>query len=211
MSIELIGAPQSSFVRTVRIVCEEKGTPYRLTPARPHSPEVDAIHPLGKIPVMRHGDVQLFESRAIAGYVDRVFPGPKLFPENAVLGARIEQWVSVCNSSILPALNGYLQCFFFSGAPDGKPDEEGMAARLPQVRSLISLLDRAVAASGCLASNDFTYADMNLLPVLAYLSEVPQSATALSDTTHLAGYLARHSQRQSFQNTRPPAFTALSA
>jgi glutathione S-transferase len=44
----------------------------------PHTPEVVAIHPFGKIPVMRHGDVTLAESRAICGYVDRAFDGPAL-------------------------------------------------------------------------------------------------------------------------------------
>jgi len=66
--LEIIGAPQSTFVRTVRIACEEKQVPYRLTPAVPHSPEVNAIHPLGTIPVMRHGDFRLFESKAIVTY-----------------------------------------------------------------------------------------------------------------------------------------------
>ncbi|MGH7881209.1 MAG: SRPBCC domain-containing protein, partial [Candidatus Binataceae bacterium] len=91
--IELIGSAQSSFVRIVRIACHEKGVAYRLTPARPHSPEVNAIHPLGKIPVMLHGRCQLFESKAIATYIDRAFPGPKLFPDDAVSCAQIEQWV----------------------------------------------------------------------------------------------------------------------
>ena len=44
--LEIIGAPQSSFVRTVRIACEEKGVAYRLTPAMPHSAAVLAVHPL---------------------------------------------------------------------------------------------------------------------------------------------------------------------
>ena len=61
-TLEIIGAPQSNFVRTARIACMEKGVPYTLTPARPHTPEVDAVHPLGKIPAMRHGEVTLCES-----------------------------------------------------------------------------------------------------------------------------------------------------
>jgi glutathione S-transferase len=60
------------------MVCEEKGVAYRLMPARPHSPEVDFIHLFGKIPVMRYGDFHLFESKAIAAFVDRAFPGSKL-------------------------------------------------------------------------------------------------------------------------------------
>lgn len=206
MQLEIIGAPQSSFVRTVRIALEEKGVAYRLTSAMPHSAEVEAIHPLGRIPVMRHGEVELFESRAIAGYVDRVFPGLRLFPEDALGAARIEQWVSVCTSTILPELNRYLQYFFFSGRQDGTPDEAGMAARLPEVRRLLQILDRAVAKNGQLATEDFSYADMNLLPVLYYLSDVVESAEVLAMLEHLPAYLTTHAGRESVMATRPPAF-----
>lgn len=74
--IELIGVPQSTCVRAARTACEEKGVAYRLTPLPPDTPEVLAIHPLGKIPVMRHGDFSLCETRAVVAYVDRAFPGP---------------------------------------------------------------------------------------------------------------------------------------
>ena len=43
--LQIIGAPQSNYVCVVRIACLEKGVPYTLVPATPHSPEVDAIHP----------------------------------------------------------------------------------------------------------------------------------------------------------------------
>ena len=33
---------------------------------------------------MRHGDVTLFESKAIAHYVDNLLPGPEFFPEDAL-------------------------------------------------------------------------------------------------------------------------------
>src|SRR5260370_9957372 len=82
--LEIIGAPQSTFVRTVRIACEEKGVAYGLTPAMPHSAAVSAVHPLGKIPVMRCGSVELFESKAIATFVDRAFQGSVRARDNAV-------------------------------------------------------------------------------------------------------------------------------
>src|SRR5436190_2219865 len=53
--LQLIGAPQSNFVWVCRIACAEKGVPYTLEPARPHTPEIEPIHPVGKIPAMRHG------------------------------------------------------------------------------------------------------------------------------------------------------------
>ena len=55
--LEIIGAPFSNYVRSIRMLCEEKGVTYKLTPSRPQSPEVRAIHPAGQIPVMRHGNV----------------------------------------------------------------------------------------------------------------------------------------------------------
>ena len=74
-TLEIIGAPQSNFVRTTRIACMEEDVPYTLNPARPHTPDADAIHPFGKIPVMRHGDVTLCESTGICVYIDRAFDG----------------------------------------------------------------------------------------------------------------------------------------
>ena len=57
-NLEIIGFPQSTYVRVARMACEEKGVAYDLRPAPPHSPEVLAIHPFGKIPAMRHGDIR---------------------------------------------------------------------------------------------------------------------------------------------------------
>jgi len=47
-SVEIIGGALSTYTRTARVVCEEKGIPYLHKPARPREPEVAAIHPFGK-------------------------------------------------------------------------------------------------------------------------------------------------------------------
>ena len=77
---EIIGSAQSTYTRVVRMVCEEKGIAYALTETPLRAPEVLAIHPFGKMPVLRHGDVALCESKAIATYLDRSFPRPACFP-----------------------------------------------------------------------------------------------------------------------------------
>src|SRR5579863_2274884 len=120
--LELIGAAPSVFVRATRLACEEKGVPYALTVAAPHSPPVLAISPFGRIPVMRHEDFELFESSAIIEYIDAVFPGPRLFPEEARAAALIRQWASAVVSNIFPALGGYLQANAFPKGPGGLPD-----------------------------------------------------------------------------------------
>lgn len=37
--LTIIGVPFSNYVRSVRMLCEEKGVPYALEPAAPHSPQ----------------------------------------------------------------------------------------------------------------------------------------------------------------------------
>jgi len=61
---EIIGSARSTYTRVVRMVCEEKRIDYDLTECALGAPELRAIHPLGKMPVLRHGDVKLFESKA---------------------------------------------------------------------------------------------------------------------------------------------------
>src|SRR5213592_2592887 len=91
---EIIGSKASTYARAVCMVCEEKGIDYTLTDVTLGAPELRAIHPLGKMPVLRHGDLALFESAAIAGYLDRSFGGAKLFPSDPRQAALTKQWVS---------------------------------------------------------------------------------------------------------------------
>jgi glutathione S-transferase len=83
---EIIGSARSTYTRVVCMVCEEKAIEYTLTETALRAPELLAIHPFGKMPVLRHGDVELFESKAIATYLDRAFPGPFVFPSEPRLG-----------------------------------------------------------------------------------------------------------------------------
>jgi len=112
--LQIIGAPQSNYVWVARIACHEKGVPYTLVPVMPHTSEVEAIHPLGKIPALRHGDVTLAESRAIRFYIDHVFNGPSLVSRDAVEGALTEQWISIVNTHFDALVaRPYIGAYFF--------------------------------------------------------------------------------------------------
>jgi glutathione S-transferase len=205
--LEIIGAPQSNYVAAIRIACREKGAAYTLVPARPHSPEVDAIHPFGKIPVMRHGAVTLSESRAIAYYIDHAFDGPPLAPRDPLGGARVEEWISLVNTGIDPLLvRQYLRAYIFPGTADGSPDRPAIDAALPQMERHFALLDRAVAATGYLVGDTFTLADMNLLPILFYMNKTPEGGALLRRAASLDGYFRRHWARPSAQEAAPPPF-----
>jgi glutathione S-transferase len=204
-NVEIIGFAPSTYVRTARMVCEEKAIPYELKPAPPHSPDVAAIHPFGKIPVMRHGDFELCESKAIATYLDLTFPGPKLIPTEPRHAALTEQWVSLVNTRMDGTMiRTYLFAYIFPKTEDGAPDRKAIDAVLPALKDEIGLLDRAVAKGGYLAGDSFTFADINVMPILFYLQKFPEAAAAIAAAKPLADYYERLAARPSFQNTTPP-------
>ena len=203
--VEILGFPQSTYTRVARMVCEEKAIPYDLKAAPPHSADVTAIHPFGKIPVMRHGDFELCESKAIATYLDRTFPGPSLMPADSRLAALAEQWISLVNTAMDTTLiRTYLFHYIFPKTADRQPDRAGIAAVAPALREQIGILDKAVEKTGHLAGDQFTLADINLMPILFYVRQFPEGGEAIAAARGLAAYYDRHSARASFKNTIPP-------
>ena len=202
--LELIGASPSNYVWTCRIALAEKGVAYRHSEVMPHTAEVDAIHPFGKSPVMRHGAVEIFESRAIYGYIDSVFPGTKLMPTDPVVAAQVEQWISLVNTHIDPVwVRQYLRGYVFPGTPDGSPDRALIDAAVPKMEAQFAVMDRAVGKTGHLVGDAFTLADMNFLPILYYMGKWAESSALLQRSSALKQYLDRHVARKSVQENIP--------
>jgi glutathione S-transferase len=202
--LQIIGGPASNYVWMCRIACAEKGVPYSLTSVMPHTPEVDAIHPFGKIPVMRHGDVTLGESRAICAYIDRTFDGRPLVPADPVKAAQVEQWVSIINTHIDPVwIRQYVGAgYLFPGTPDKSPNRTAIDAALAKMQQQFPVMDAAVK-SGHLVGDMFTLADMNFMPILFYMNKFPESSALLATSPNLKAYFERHIARKSVQDAIP--------
>ena len=203
--VEILGSERSSYTRVVRMVCEEKDIDYVLTDTQLGAPALRAIHPFGRMPVLRHGDFVLCESKAIATYLDRSFDGPELIPADAKLAAQVEQWVSLVNTTVDPLLvRTYLFAYIAPKGADGKPDRGAIEAMMPRVHEHLALLERTLAASDYLVGDRFTLADINLLPILFYISRMPDTADAFAAGTALRRYYDTQAARPSFVRTVPP-------
>ncbi len=199
--LEIVGAPLSNFVWTTRIAAEEKGVPYKLVPVGPHSPDVDAIHPWGKIPVLRHEGFNLCESRAITTYIDRAFPGRALVPDNARDAAMVEQWTSLLLTTIdKVVVRDYLLAYVFPGTPDGKPDRARVDAAVPAMQKAIGVLEAGMDNW----VGGFTIADCYLLPIAFYARSMPESGEAMKNAPKLSAWLAAALERPSVKATIPP-------
>jgi len=104
--VTILGLPPSCYVRTVLMTCANKGLSCMLQPVDFRSNDYLQEHPFRKMPVMHHGDVKLYESLAIATYIDEVFDGPALQPKSPAELALMMQWISVTNDYLYKTIVG---------------------------------------------------------------------------------------------------------
>lgn len=204
-SIRIHGVPPSTFTRTVRLACHEKGIDYGLVPAFPA--QVEPLNPFRKIPAITHGDVTLFESLAILRYFDRAFPGPKLWPEGAVEAALCDQWSSaVCDSLVNAALRYMAARFGFLPVP-----AEMVQKYLDKTAEVVPIFDRQLGKSRFLAGASLTAADLFLAPVLFYFPDIPELKAILDTAPNCRRWLAEMASRPSVRATEPQQKPQLAA
>jgi glutathione S-transferase len=197
----IYGVPQSTYVRTVRMVCVEKSVVYRLESLEMGQPSHLALHPWGKMPALRHGDLALFETAAIARYIDRAFPGPRLVPESAMAEARMEQWISAYIDYIYrPAARGVILRHFGFVPAD---DKERAIAAEATVKSL-GTIESVLASSPWLAGDMLSLADLLVAPLLYWYRMLPEGEAIAGKFPAVERWYAAIEQRPSFQATIPP-------
>ena len=89
---------RSSASRRVRLCLEEKSLSYESHPVdlaklEHHTPEYLGINPNGVIPALIHDGRPLYESGTICEYLDEVFSGPPLRPDDAYGRATMRNWI----------------------------------------------------------------------------------------------------------------------
>lgn len=203
-AVQILGLPQSNFVWATRIALAEKGVPHENIPAALQSPEVLAIHPMGKVPVLRHGSVAIGESRAIIDYVNGAFDGPALVPADPEAARRSDSWTSMITSVVEPLLiRQYIFAYFFPTGVGGEPDRAVIEALMPKMESMLDVLEGAFEA-GDLGQEPFGRVDAYLVPILFYTNMMPEGAGLIAARPQLSSYLERGLARPSVQATMPP-------
>jgi len=98
------GFPRSTYVNIVRLILTYKDVAYSFHDLEPvmGKPDHLSLHPFNRVPILKHGDFTVYETSAIASYVDQAFPGPRLTPQDVRLRARMNQWISAVNSYYYP-------------------------------------------------------------------------------------------------------------
>ena len=204
-TITIYGLPKSTYVRSARMACEEKGVDYGLENIELESEALRELHPFKKIPAMQHGDFILYETAAIGRYVDEAFDGPALQPADVKDHARMEQWVTVIVDYVYQAMIREL-IFPRVVIPmrGGEPDEDMIKAAIPKIDHQLGVFDKTLAQTDYLAGAGVSLADLLLLPILFYVKNTPEGGAAMNKVPAVGAWFERMAGRPSFAATLPP-------
>lgn len=197
----LYGYPQSTYLRTARMACVEKGVDYTLDAFESFDFRSDThreLHPFCKMPMLRHDDIVLFETTAICRYIDDAFDGPALMPERMSDRYHVEQWISLTKDE---AYHRLVRKWILPVMRKTLVTREEQARARAQARDALAVLNGMVSDSDYLVGNTVTLADLFLAPILAYsLQLAPDILSGLGD---LGRVWSEISARESFARTMP--------
>ena len=197
-AVTLVSFTFCPFVQRAAIVLEEKSVPYERV-------EIDLLNkpdwflkwsPRGRVPVlMVDGAGALFESSAIAEYLDEVAPGRRLHPEDPVHRAQDRAWI-LSGSEI----GGALFRLFTTAS-----SAEGEAAR-DQIRARLEAFDAHLGDGPYFRGTPFSLVDASLAPLLQHVHWVEQCVPAVALTEGLervVSWMHGLIQRPSVRTTTP--------
>ena len=157
---------------------EELGLPYEVKRYQRDAktmlapPELRAVHPLGKSPVISDGDVTLAESGAIVEYLASRYGNGVLIPkENSPEHLRYIYWMHFAEGSMMPPL---LLKLIFDRVESGpmpffvKPIARSIAQRVkgamvtPNLERLLAFMESELATREWFAGASFSAADIQM-------------------------------------------------
>lgn len=201
MSFVVHGVPGSPYVRAALLGLEEKGLPYRLAAlglGESKSQAHLARHPFGRIPVLDHGDLRLYEVQAILRYLDRIAPSPALTPTDPVAEARMNQLMGICDWYLMKDVSAAIVFPRVIAPRFGLPvDEAAVVAALPAARICVAEIARLLGETRYLAGEAVSLADLMLAPHLEWLEMFDEGRDLLAPHPALRAWIARMSARPS--------------
>lgn len=154
-------------------------------------PELEAVHPLGKSPVLTDGDNTIIESGAIIDYILRRHGNGRLMPEPGTIEhEQYLQWLHYAEgSAMLP-----LMLRMYTGRlPDGG------AALQPRIDDELNrhlgYIDNALEGVDWIVANTFSGADVQL----SFVAEIAPLLHPNGYFPNLAAMRARFQQRPAYQ------------
>ena len=176
---------------------EELGAPYEIEPyqrdatTRLAPPELKAVHPLGKSPVITDGKETIAESGAIVDYIVRTYGKGALSPAAGSADfEKYNEWLHYAEgSAMLPLmLNMYVMRLGEAGA--------GLQPRIQsEMANHLSYVDSSLAGRDWLMGGDLTGADIQM----SFVGEVARAFGQMEKYPNIKAWVERFQARPAYQ------------
>ncbi|WP_439471991.1 glutathione S-transferase [Brevundimonas sp.] len=189
----------------------ERNAKTRLAP-----PELRAIHPLGKSPVIQHGDIVVAETGAIVEYLLETFADPGLKPPAGTPEAR--RWTYWLHYAEGSAMTPLLLKLIFGVVPQRSPllirpiakgisKKVGAALIDPQIANHLAYWEAELGKSEWFAGERFTAADIMMsFPLEAAGSRAPYGSNMPKTKAFLERIHARPAYQRALERGGPYAY-----
>jgi glutathione S-transferase len=162
------------------------------------TPEMRAMNPNGKVPILEDGDFILWESNAMLGYIAAKADRHDLAPSTPRERADVDRWLAWHNAHLGPALGKIaFERVVKKLAGMGPPDEAVVAAGLREWGETAKVLDIVLATKQHVCGR-LTIADFALA---APVNLAQTCGLDLADFPNVRSWLERMVARDSFQKT----------
>lgn len=194
MSLTLYYHPLSGYCHKVLVALYENGTEFERRVINLGDPkdraELEALWPIVKFPVIRHGDRAVAETTIIIEYLDRHFPGPtKFIPADADTAMDVRFWDRVFDLYV----NAPMQAIVWDRIRASKVD---LAPERTMLEKAYAMIDKRMAGREWAGATHFSMADCAAAPALFYAGIVHPFPAGL---THLSEYFDRLMARPSVE------------
>ena len=198
----IIGSP---YVRAVLMILEEKGRSWTLRPVAPgahRSPEHLAKHPFGRVPVVTHGDFELYETQAVLRYVEQLYPEPALVPDDPRLAARMNQLMGINDWYVMSQIGAPIVFQKVIAPRFGMPcDEARVQEALPKAEICVREIARLLGDQPYMAGAAMSLADLMLAPQFSLMVQCDEGRALVAPYPALGAWLERMEARPSMQGT----------
>jgi glutathione S-transferase len=198
--------PGSPYARAALATLEEKQVPWRIAPLMPgqlREPTHLSRNAFGRMPVLEHGDFQLYETQAVVRYIDRIWPRPALTPTDPRRAARMDQAMNINDWYLFQGCGNVIAFQRIVGPRvlGLTPDEAAISAAMPNAHRVFRELSRLLGEQPYFAGEQISLAEMMLVPQFDFLAQSPEWPTLTAGLGNLVSWFERTSARSSFQAT----------
>lgn len=129
------------------------------------TPEFRAMNPNGLIPVMKDGDLVLWESNAIVRYLAGRYGGGAFWPDEPGRRAETDMWLEWSKTTLAPVINGGL-FWTLIRTPKAERDMGKFAQSQATAERLLGIMEARLESRDFMMGMDLTAADIGCAHIL---------------------------------------------